>query len=141
MGSHPEKDWDKDSAKKHLALNWTKTGSDIAFQGIDGLYKYYSGALSRKDISDYLSTNNTYSLFKQTNKRARRYNPYFVRALREVIESDVIVLFDGLSAFNDGIKYLCCYIGKTYQFFKNNCLLQCTLCLKIVLVDDYGLKV
>ena len=102
--------WTRETALQDLAENYTKAGSPIGFQGPLKIFKYYNGSLKLKDIKDFLSKSNTYTLFRENRKRARQYNPYVVYAPRAVLESDLVDMYESLKSFNDDVRYIVTYI-------------------------------
>ena len=62
---------------QHLKENYKNTKHPIAFSGISNIYNYYDGKLSQKQIKNYLSTENAYTLHKKS--RITGYNPTFIK--------------------------------------------------------------
>lgn len=56
---------DKKEAAQHLSSNYRNPAHPIAFMGIDKIYKYYNGKLSKRYIMNKLSSIEAYTLMKQ----------------------------------------------------------------------------
>ena len=92
----------------YLKKNYTNPASPVAFAGISKIYSFFEGELSRKDIKDFLSTIQSYTLHKEEHK-VKRYNITRVFSLRDIWQIDLIHV-DELYKENDGVKYLLCCI-------------------------------
>ena len=95
----------KQQALKHLADNYTKTGSPIAFSGISTLQRYYKGKLKLQDIKDFLQTQESYTKFRHV-KKAKVHNPTYVYAPRRQIQLDLATFHDQ-GKHNRGFKFIC----------------------------------
>jgi len=87
--------------------NLWRGGRDRASFAGENIFRNRTAAkksLLRQDVFPYL---NTYTSFR-TAKRPRVYNPYFARALRTVIQSDLIFMDRPVNMVpqNDGFRYI-----------------------------------
>ena len=115
----------KDEAIKHLKSNYTNSAHPLAFMGVDKIYKFYNGVLSKNYIQSFLASEEVYSLIKQekTNPQ-KKWTPVIsfhyldlgnINFMISFIAHDFIVQADlidisSLSEANLGIKYLLCVI-------------------------------
>ena len=88
---------------QHLKENYKNTKHPIAFSGISNIYRYYDGKLTQKQIKNYLSTENAYTLHKKS--RVTGYNPTFIKYKRQQIQLDLVDI-QNLSKSNDDYRYL-----------------------------------
>jgi len=62
---------EKDAARD-LELNYQNPAHPLAFMGIDKIYKYYNGKLSKSHIKLFLSSVEVYSLMKQEKTNLKK---------------------------------------------------------------------
>ena len=92
----------------YLKNNYTNPLSPIAFSGINKIYNYFDGNLSKKEISNFLSKVESYTLHKEEHK-FKKYNITRVFSLRDLWQIDLVQI-DELKDENDGVKNLLCCI-------------------------------
>ena len=61
----------KKEAELHLKSNYSNPAHPLAFIGIDKIYKFYNGLLSKQSIKQVLSSKEVYSLIKQEKSNPR----------------------------------------------------------------------
>lgn len=99
---------------RELKELYYKPGSPIAYAGMNTVYKYFKGRLSMKEIKSFLQTSESYSLHFPF-KRAKIYNPTYVRYKRQSFQVDIIYMLE-FSKENDAIKYMLCCIDVFTRF-------------------------
>ena len=104
--------WDTQTAKRHLKTNWSKPSSIIAFQGINKIYDFYEGVLSRIIIEKILSSFESYSLMReQKNGKNRRLEGFNMSThLHNLYESDSFSI-EELKDDNDNAKHILCVLN------------------------------
>ena len=104
--------WNKMSAKKFLRENWAKVSSPIAFMGINKIYEYFNGALSKGQIEKVLSSFESYSVMREEkNSQNRKYQGFSMPThLYNLCECDSFSI-EELSAENDSAKHILCVIN------------------------------
>lgn len=55
----------RDDAFNHLKENYTSPSHPLGFMGIDNIYRFYNGVLSKERIKHFLASTEVYSLIKQ----------------------------------------------------------------------------
>ena len=93
-----------DSHEEDLKRKWVELGNPISFAGVNIIYNYYKGELSREKIEEVLSTIPTYSLFKE-KRRNKLYNAYFIYYKHQIWNLDLVYV-RRLKDSNDGVSYL-----------------------------------
>ena len=88
--------------------NYNLLDSSVYLLGLNKLYSYCRGLLTRKDIEKILFKFETYSL-NQNERISEKTNKHFVYGLRDVWEVDSIYI-QSLSDYNDGFKFIFCAI-------------------------------
>ena len=88
--------------------NYNLLDSSVYLLGLNKLYSYYRGVLTRKDIEKILFKFETYSLNRNV-RVSKKTNKNFVYGLHDVWEVDSIYI-QSLSDYNDGFKFLFCAI-------------------------------
>ena len=89
-----ESDMESKNSKKLLKLldrKYVDTSSPIAYSDAKSIYKHFQGKLKMKEIMDFLSTKDAYTLTKRT-RRARHYNMTYVKKKRHNIQLDVFYM-------------------------------------------------
>ena len=95
------------NSKKLLKLldrKYVDTSSPIAYSDAKSIYKHFQGKLKMKEIMDFLSTKDAYTLTKRT-RRARHYNMTYVKKKRHNIQLDVFYMQE-FHAKNDNIRHI-----------------------------------
>lgn len=93
----------KDECVEHFKENYSNPAHPIAFSGINNVYRYYKGLLTRKEIEKILSTFDTYTLKRQYKKFKR--NPNYAHFKRYQFQIDLIDI-QKYSKWNDKFKYI-----------------------------------
>ena len=91
-----------------LTNNWSNSSKAGPFSGINLFLKENKGKANREAIqNEILPSIPTYQKFRG-KKRPRIYNPYFVRSLQKVIQSDLLHMLHPKDMFedNEGHKYV-----------------------------------
>jgi hypothetical protein len=86
-----------------ILKNYHNPSHPTAFSGVNTIYKFYKGGISRRKIRDILKHSLSYTTHKETKKRYR--NPYMVYFKRQQFQIDLIDIKE-LHKENDGYKYL-----------------------------------
>lgn len=89
---------------KILARKYVDTASPIAYSDAKSIYEYFRGKLKMKQILDFLSTKDAYTLTKRT-RRARYYNMTYVNKRRDNIQLDVFYMQE-FQDQNDNIRHI-----------------------------------
>ena len=89
----------KDEAMDILKKNYGNINHPVAFSGISKIYDLFQGILSYEDISKFLSTVDTYSIYRETKKNKR--NPFYLNNRRQRIEIDLIEMHGVFSTINE----------------------------------------
>jgi hypothetical protein len=87
----------------NIIENYHDPNHPTAFSGINTIYKFYNGSISKKKIRDLLKHSFSYSIHRETKKRYR--NPYMVYFKRQQFQIDLVDIKE-LHKENDGYKYL-----------------------------------
>lgn len=93
----------KEQCLKELEEAYVRPSHPIAFSGIDNIYHYFRGILSKSEIELFLSKNQSYTSHRVPRKGRR--NVTFVHSLREKISCDLIEV-SKISSYNDNIKFI-----------------------------------
>lgn len=93
----------KDSCIKHFNENYRKPGHELFSSGINNIYRYYKGVLTRNEIKKLLGSVENYTLLREYKRYTR--NPSYSHFKRYQIQIDLIDI-QSLSQWNDGVKYL-----------------------------------
>ena len=90
----------------HLIYKWGDANNPAAFGGISSV-KHNSPTLSPAQIKDQLVEIPTYQKYRIA-KRPRQVNPYFVRKLRKIFQSDIVFMRNPISMVqeNRGYQYI-----------------------------------
>lgn len=83
--------------------NYNKPGHVLFASGINNVYRYYKGLLSKADIEKLLGSIENYTLHREYKHLSR--NPSYSHFKRYQIQIDLIDI-QKLSRWNDGTKYL-----------------------------------
>lgn len=104
--------WTKEAASKHLQDNWSNVKSDIAFLGINKIWGYYKGALSKAGIEKILSRFEAWSIMREESRpKNRKYEGYSMPChLWNVCESDSFSV-EELAQENGGVKHILCVLN------------------------------
>ena len=95
---------EKKTLIEHLKLNYGNLESPLYYSGITNIYNYYKGKLPIKDIEDFLSSNYTYSIYRQW-KDIKPKNPTFCYELRFQFQSDIVEV-SKIKKYNSGFSYI-----------------------------------
>ncbi len=93
----------REEAEEDLKTNYTNAGHPIAFSGINNVYDYYKGLLSKDTIKNILSSAESYTLHREYHKGQR--NPSYSHFKRNQFQMDLVDIQE-LAPFNDNIRYL-----------------------------------
>lgn len=93
----------KKEALRDLRYQYTNPGSTLCYAGITKIKDFYGRALSLKDIEHFLASSRTYTIHRPFKKV--KYVPYYVRALREQFQLDLVQV-SKISEFNENINWL-----------------------------------
>ena len=96
-----------------LQTNYTNPGHPIAFGGINNIYEYYKGLLTKSKIQELLSATESYTLHKEYHKGQR--NPSYSHFKRNQFQMDLVDIQE-LAPFNDNIRYLLAVIDTFTRF-------------------------
>ena len=104
--------WTKDTASKHLRSNWANVKSEVAFLGINKIWGYYKGTLSKANIEKILSSFEAWSIMREEPRpKNRKYEGFSMPChLWNVCESDSFSV-EELSQENDGVKHILCVLN------------------------------
>ena len=90
--------------KQHLQKNLNNPSSPVSFLGVNKLYKFYDGSLTKKEIKSILSSKESYTLLRQKRK-SKKYNYTISHCKRDTVQSD-LVFVTSLAQFNRNVAYL-----------------------------------
>lgn len=93
----------KEKCVNYFKENYNKPGHELFASGINNVYRYFNGALSKKDIKKLLGSVENYTLHREFKSQSR--NPSFSHFKRYQVQVDLIDI-QKLSRWNDGVKYL-----------------------------------
>ena len=100
----------KNEAKTHLINNYKNINHPIAFMGVNKIYKYYNGLLPIKEIKDFLSTLEGYTLLKQTRiNKKNKVTPIFSFHYLDLVQADLIEV-SSISKLNHDTNFILCVI-------------------------------
>ena len=105
------------SALNHLQKNYLNPKSGVSFGGVNRVYNFYNKVIPIKEIRQFLSRDNSYTLHTKSFKK--RYNPSFIRYKGQQMQADLIDVAN-LSQSNNDIKFLltiiCSFTKKAWGF-------------------------
>lgn len=106
------KNWTRAMGRSHLLQNYTNPLSQIGFNGIEKIRKFYGGKLTKKEVEDLLSTFESYSLMRQEKTRKKDvYEGYsLVTHLYNVFEVDSFQINE-MEQDNDGFCHIFCALN------------------------------
>lgn len=90
-------------AMTDLKENYRKPGHPIAFSGINKVYDFYRGLLTKNQIRNILSGIESYTLHREYHKNIRNTTHAYFK--RYQFQMDLVEIQE-LSKYNDGIRYL-----------------------------------
>ena len=102
-----------DNPLQHLKENYHNIKSPIAYSGVTNIYRYYGGKLSEKQIKEFLSTSDSYTLHKKS--RVTGYNPCYIKYHRQQMQLDLVDI-QNLAKYNDGHRFLLMGIDSFSRF-------------------------
>ena len=105
-----KKVWSYAEALEDLEESYEKLSNPVSGQSVSKIYHYYGGAIPHKTIEEFLESIESYSKYRESRKRARKYNMIFSRFPFENMETDLIVMNDSTLKSNSNVRYLCVYI-------------------------------
>ena len=76
------------SAINHLRKNYLNPKSGVSFSGVNRIYNFYDKVIPIKEIKEFLSNDNSYTLHSKTFKK--RYNPSFIKYNGQQMQADSI---------------------------------------------------
>lgn len=86
-----------------LKLSYNLPGHPIAFAGVNNIYDFYHGKLSKEKIKNILSGIENYTIHREYHKGQR--NPSYAHFKRYQFQIDLIDV-QALSQYNDGCRFL-----------------------------------
>ena len=98
--------WSKNEAIQELKTNYTRIGHPIAFSNAKTIYDFFKKAIPVKEIKQFLSSVNTYTLHRENRKKASAYIPMFAFKARDLVEIDLIDMQFFSPKQNDHVRYL-----------------------------------
>ena len=107
-----KKMWTKKTASKHLRDNWSNVKSQVGFLGINKLWGYYKGVLSKASIEKILSSFEAWSIMREEpTPKNRKYEGFSMPThLWNVCESDSFSV-EELCQDNDNVKHILCVLN------------------------------
>lgn len=94
----------KNDLLKYLKQNYENIDHPLYFSGITKIFEFFKGKLSIRDIEDFLSSNQTYTTFRQWKKPNPR-NPTFVHRIRFQFQADTVEI-SKIKNWNKGYCYI-----------------------------------
>ena len=92
-----------DECEEDLRNNYNTPGYPIAFSGINAIYSFYRGVLSKEKIKEILSSVENYTLHREYHGGQR--NTSYSHFKRQKFEMDLLDI-QQLASDNDGARYL-----------------------------------
>ena len=74
------------SALQHLRKNYLNPTSGVSFSGINRIYNFYNKVIPIKEIKEFLSADNSYTLHAKSFKK--HYNPSFIKYKGQQMQAD-----------------------------------------------------
>ena len=102
-----------EECENDLQNNYNNPGHPIAYSGINNIFEYYRGVLSREKIKNILSTIDNYTLHKDYKKGQR--NPSYSHFPRYQFQMDLVDVQER-SRYNSGVRYLFTVIDTFTRF-------------------------
>jgi hypothetical protein len=102
-----------EECEEDLKTNYTNPGHPIAFSGVNNVYDYYKGILSKNIIKEFLSSTESYTVHKEYHKGQR--NPSYSHFKRYQFQMDLVDIQE-LAQYNDNIRYLLAVIDTFTRF-------------------------
>src|SRR6266404_3763955 len=100
-------------AENDLKENYNTPNHPIAFSGINTIYEYYNGLLSKEEIRNILASIESYTLHREYHKGQR--NPSYSHYKRYQWQMDLVDV-QSLAEANDGVRYLLTVIDTFTRF-------------------------
>ena len=82
--SNPVK-WNRHSAMRHLINHYNVPGEPNAFTSASKIFQYYQKVLPIEQIENFLSSQNTHTLYRENRKRARQHVPIQVSCFYQTV--------------------------------------------------------
>jgi transposase InsO family protein len=102
-----------DEIENDLQENYNKPGHPIAFSGINNIYDYYKGRLSKDKIKNILAGIENYTLHREYHKSQR--NPSYSHFKRNQFQMDLVDI-QALAPANDNVRYILAVIDTFTRF-------------------------
>ena len=117
----------------YLEKNYGNINHELYHTGITKIYNYFNGKLSIAEIENFLSTNYTYTIYRQAKKPKPR-NPTYVYKRRFQFQVDTISI-EKLKRYNSSYSYILTVIDiwSRYAFcrlLKNKSAAQTVACMR-----------
>lgn len=93
----------KEECLENFKESYTKPGHPIAFSGVENIFNFYQGKLTRKEIRDTLSNIYSYTIHKENHLGQR--NPSYSHFKRYQFQMDLVEIQE-LAPYNDNVRYL-----------------------------------
>ena len=101
-----ERQWTKEEALRELKTNYRRIGHPVAFGNANTIYNFFRKTIPLKEIKEYLSSINAFTLHTENRKRARDYIPMYAFEPRQLVEMDLIDMHYFSPNLNDNVRYL-----------------------------------
>ena len=108
--------WNKEAALQVLKNNYKNIGHPIAFSNPNTIYNYFEKSIPLKEIENFLSEVNTYTLHRENRRTSRSYIPMFALHPRDLVEIDLIDMIYFSPKQNDNVRYLLLAIDTFTRF-------------------------
>ncbi len=92
------------SALDDLEKQYNLLGNPLAYATKPTIEKHFQSPVNKKDIDNFLASNNTYTLHRDV-RRPQQYNPTYCYRPNELIQID-LATFEDMGINNDGYKYI-----------------------------------
>ena len=104
----------KKSCLKDLERGYNTSNHPVSFSGIDKIYRYYNGVLTKKDISNFLQSQESY-LAHFEYKKPKPRNPTYALFKRQQFQLDLIEI-SNVKDYNGQFCYIMCAIDIWSKF-------------------------
>ena len=105
-----------EDAAEDLRTKYTTPGHPVAFLGIDKIYRYYNGKMSKGVIRGILQNKEIYSLMRMEKTRPEKiFTPIISYYHLDLVQGDLVDV-SRLNESNDGVHFLLCVIDVFTRF-------------------------
>ena len=101
-----EDDATREASLADLRAQYYAVGGPLAYASLADLYRVFRDRLSRKDIREFLSSQNVHTLFPGPRVRPRKFNQYYIYRRRNQLQADLVEVSPGTVTDNDGFRYI-----------------------------------